>query len=91
VISVPAPANAGGYLQRAGVARDGQGNWLVNGAPLDDNRTYQMAVNDFLLSGREQNLGFFSSVNPEVRAQCVEGSDIRRIFKDYLAGRHPRR
>lgn len=81
----------GGYLQRAGVARDGQGNWLVNGAPLDDNRTYQMAVNDFLLSGREQNLGFFSAANPEVRAQCVEGSDIRRIFKDYLAGRHPRR
>ena len=79
---------SGGYLQRANVSRSGQGEWLISGAPLDDNRSYRLAINDFLLSGREQNLGFLSPANPKIRAQCREQSDIRLIFRDYLAGRY---
>lgn len=80
----------GGYLQSAGVGRDGQGEWLINGTPLDNGRTYRMAVNDFLLSGREQDLGFLSSANPEVRSDCLDQSDLRRLFADYLAQRFGR-
>ncbi|MDD3620409.1 MAG: bifunctional metallophosphatase/5'-nucleotidase [Desulfobulbaceae bacterium] len=82
---------SGGFLQAAGAVRDGQGAWLINGEPLDDNRTYRAAVNDFLLSGREGNLAFFSQSSPLVQSQCIEQSDMRRVFGDYLArqyGRH---
>lgn len=80
---------SGGFLQTSGVLRNRQGEWLINGSLLDDSRIYRTVTNDFLLSGREQNLGFFSAADPKVRAECLEQSDIRRIFSDYLASRYP--
>jgi 5'-nucleotidase len=75
----------GGYLQTVGVSRDERQGWLVNNSPLDDGRAYRLAVNDFLLSGREENLGFFSANNPQVQASCQERSDIRLVLREYLA------
>ena len=79
----------GGYLQTVGISRDEQKGWLVNDAPLDSKRKYKVAVNDFLLSGREENLGFFSAKNPQVKASCQERSDIRLVLKAYLARCYP--
>lgn len=73
----------GGFLQTAGVTRSEAG-WEVNGKPLDEARTYRVSLNDFLLTGREQNLGFFSDKTPGVRATCGENSDIRFVFRDHL-------
>ena len=42
------------YLQLANVTRNvGGDGWLVNGAALDVGRSYSVAINDFLLTGRE--------------------------------------
>ena len=79
----------GGYLQTVGVRRDEQKGWLVNEVPLNSKRTYKVATNDFLLSGREENLEFFSAKNPQVKASCQEKSDIRLILKEYLARCYP--
>ncbi|MCL7488101.1 MAG: bifunctional metallophosphatase/5'-nucleotidase [Desulfobulbaceae bacterium] len=74
----------GGFLQTAGVVQDREHGWLINGKPIDPGRSYSVAVNDFLLSGREQNFGFFSAGNPAVQARCQEQSDIRFAVKRYL-------
>jgi len=79
----------GGFLQTANVTRDAQQGWLIRNQLLDDNHLYTVATNDFLLSGREQNLGFFSMAAPGVHATCAEDSDIRFVFKDYLVGKYP--
>jgi len=77
----------GGFLQGAGVTRDEDG-WRVNGEPLSDGRAYRVATNDFLLSGKEQGLGFFSDKNPGVRSTCGENSDVRFVFRDHLRKRY---
>jgi 5'-nucleotidase/UDP-sugar diphosphatase len=70
-----ANAGTGGYLQTANVTFAGQ--WLVNGAPLDPNRTYQVAINDFLLTGKEIKLDFLTRDKVEVAG---EHGDIRKAF-----------
>ena len=52
---------SGGYLQSQGLSRTAAGQWLVNGSPLDPQRRYRVAINDFLLSGREQGLELLGS------------------------------
>ena len=47
----------GGFLQHARIEHI-DGGWTVGGAPLDDAARYRVAVPDFLITGREQNLGF---------------------------------
>ncbi|HBI16204.1 MAG TPA: bifunctional metallophosphatase/5'-nucleotidase [Desulfobulbaceae bacterium] len=79
----------GGYLQTVGVSREEKQGWLVNNSPLEGKRFYKVAVNDFLLSGREENLGFFSVTNPKVKASCQERSDIRMVLKEHLARSYP--
>jgi 5'-nucleotidase len=65
------------------VTRDDAG-WWVNGKPLLDGSTYKVAINDFLISGKEQGLSFFSDRNSGVRVTCMENSDIRFVFRDHL-------
>jgi 5'-nucleotidase len=67
----------GGYLQTAGVTRDeAAGVWVINGTPLDAERTYVIAINDFLLTGREQGLDFLNRENPEIKVLQQHG-DVR--------------
>jgi 5'-nucleotidase/UDP-sugar diphosphatase len=77
----------GGFLQYSGVTRTGAG-WLINGEPLADGGIYKAAVNDFLVSGKESGLEFFSDRNPGVRVTCPENGDIRFLFRDYLQKRY---
>lgn len=65
----------GGYLQTAKAQRSGN-NWLINGAAIDPNRTYKVAINDFLMSGRESGLEYLKLDNPEAK-QLGEHEDIR--------------
>jgi 5'-nucleotidase / UDP-sugar diphosphatase len=66
----------GGYLQTANVSQDESGQWLIQNEPLDLNRTYRVAINDFLISGREQGLSFFTLEAPGVEL-IAESDDIR--------------
>src|SRR6185503_6037798 len=65
----------GGFLQTAGVDRDPSG-WRVNGEPLAA-RGYRVAIAEYLLSGREQGLGYLTDRTPGLRADCERKSDIR--------------
>ena len=58
---------SGGYLQSQGLSRTAAGRWLVNGSPLDPQRRYRVAINDFLLSGREQGLALLGSEAPQLQ------------------------
>ena len=73
----------GGYLQTAGVSRDPSDEWKVDGDALDPAGRYLVAMNDFLLSGREAKLEFLTRDHPEVTVVGEHG-DIRRAFIEQL-------
>ena len=78
-----ANVGTGGYLQRSGIDRTASG-WTVDGAPLDPAATYTIAVNDFLVSGRETGLGFFNlETNADLERVGTHG-DVRRALIDEL-------
>lgn len=67
----------GGYLQTANVIQDSASRqWLIQGQPLDPTRIYRVAINDFLISGREIGLDYLTLDAPGV-ALVSEGEDIR--------------
>lgn len=75
---------SGGFLQTTGVAQAEDGAWLVGGEPLDDARVYRVAVNDFLVSGRERGLDFFDAeANPNVTV-VARHRDVRMALIDEL-------
>ena len=77
----------GGYLHAWGAKRDGNA-WLIQGKPIDPARRYAVALNDFLLSGGETNLGFLTRANPQVH-DAVELRDVRKAMIDDLARAYP--
>ncbi len=50
----------GGFLHLANVARRADGNWLVGGKVLEENKGYRVVMSDFFLTGKEANLGFLT-------------------------------
>jgi len=77
---------AGGYLQTANADFDsGTGNGSINGEPLDRERDYIVAINDFLLTGFETGLDFLIADNPDLTIlEDVPEVDIRQSFMDEL-------
>ena len=84
----------GGFLQWAGIERlqgtqsiGGRSDWSVAGAPLDDARTYEVALTDFLLTGREAGLGYLTPDHPDL---TVLGGrdDIRKAVITELRRRY---
>ncbi len=65
----------GGYLQTANITGV-PGTWKINGQPLDPNKTYKIAMSDFLLTGGEHNLEFLTRQNPEL-GTVTNGKDVR--------------
>jgi 5'-nucleotidase len=78
----------GGFLQYAGISQDGQGGWRVGGAPLAPERTYRIAFNDFLLSGREAGLGFLVP-GPDLKVLGEHG-DVRKALIAELERHYPK-
>lgn len=56
---------SGGYLQYYGLEQT-QSGYKVRNALIDDNKVYKAVVSDYLLSGMEQNFGFFTKDNPGI-------------------------
>lgn len=72
-------ANRGtsGYLQTANVSKKlNLTTWLIKGEPLDPSRKYRVAINEFLLSGKEKNLEFLNFNQNSVRL-IARRRDIR--------------
>lgn len=69
----------GGYLQKAGVSKNKKGKWVINGKALDLQGTYTIAINDFLISGKEQGLEFLNKDNPDLQVLGSYG-DIRQAL-----------
>ena len=70
---------SGGYLQHGNITLDGE-RWMINGNPIVDDKTYRVAVNDFLASGKEAGLDFFSTQNKDITLANETGE-----FRDALA------
>jgi len=74
---------SGGYLQMANVSQTQDSNeWLVEENPLDTKKKYRVAINDFLMTGKEQGLGFLTFQDSRVERLSKEGDekDIRRAL-----------
>lgn len=83
---------AGGFLQWDKIARNADGKWFVSGDLLDEQKTYHVAMNDFLLTGLETGLEFLTQGNPDIivlyppRKKDPDDlrNDIRFVVIDYL-------
>ena len=74
----------GGYLQWYNIAySDATKSFTINNMPLDENKTYHIMVNDFLLSGNEGNLDFFTETNPFIsNIQTLNPADATDLRND---------
>jgi 5'-nucleotidase len=77
-----ANSGRGGYLQKAQVQWEATTKtWQIQGTPLQTDKTYGVAINDFLLSGREIGLEFLSRTHADLRVQETGNDpDIRKTF-----------
>lgn len=67
----------GGYLQTVNVSlKPNFTTWIIAGEPLDPSRNYRVAINDFLLSGKEKGLEFLNLNQKGVRL-IAQKRDIR--------------
>lgn len=83
----------GGYLQisEKAIYDAASGTWKLGGAAIDGNKTYRVALSDFLLTGGETNLDFLTNKNPELvklygaqTAVSNPQSDLRLAIVRYL-------
>ena len=59
--------NTGGFLQSEHVSYDTTSkSFAISNRPVDPLKTYRVALTDFLLSGKETNLGFLNEANPKI-------------------------
>jgi 5'-nucleotidase/UDP-sugar diphosphatase len=77
----------GGYLNTWGVARAGD-RWLVQGKPLSPSVRYTVAMPEFLMTGRETNLGFLTRAHPLI-GQVKDLRDIRQALITELSTTFP--
>ena len=79
-------ANQGtsGYLQTANVSKKlNLTAWLIKGEPLDPSRNYTVAINEFLISGKQKNLEFLNFNHHSVRL-IARRRDIRLAVIEQL-------
>ncbi|NEP02482.1 MAG: bifunctional metallophosphatase/5'-nucleotidase [Symploca sp. SIO2E9] len=75
---------SGGYLLTGNVSLNSENNsWMINGQALDPNLSYPVAINDFLLTGKEIGLDFLTFDNPDVELIAEKG-DIRFAVIDLI-------
>jgi 2',3'-cyclic-nucleotide 2'-phosphodiesterase (5'-nucleotidase family) len=68
----------GGYLQLWQLTQS-DGKWLVNGAPIDPQKTYRVVMSDFLLTGAEQNMGFLKADITNAATGATNNPDVLKI------------
>lgn len=78
---------SGGFLHVDRATRTAEG-WAIAGMPIQPDAQYRVAMPEYLLSGNEQRLAFFSRDNPSVH-DVETLSDIRVGLIQALAARFP--
>jgi 5'-nucleotidase len=78
---------SGGFLQTDGVREEG-GIWFLNEGAILPDEVYRVAVNDFLVSGREANLEFLTLDSPNAK-QVDRHGDIRFAVIDEMKRQYP--
>jgi 5'-nucleotidase len=74
----------GGFLQTANVSKKPDiGTWMINGEPLEQQKKYRVAINDFLMSGKEQGLEFLNFQHKDVKL-IYQMRDLRFVVIDRL-------
>jgi 2',3'-cyclic-nucleotide 2'-phosphodiesterase (5'-nucleotidase family) len=85
--------NDGGYLQIDRASYDASHQtWMVNDKPLDNKKTYRVALSDYLLTGLEKNFGFLKPGatgllkvhEPDTANKGDVRNDIRMALNVYL-------
>jgi len=82
--------NEGAFLQYSeNVTRTKTKEWLLNNKPIVLTSGYRVAINNFLLKGKENNLSFLNPAKGYVKkiqepAPASKENDIRRIVIDYI-------
>ncbi len=87
--------NTGGFLQSEQVVFDKTTkSFAINNQAVNPSKTYRVAVTDFLLSGKETNLGFLNETNPGIvkvypaeTAATNPQSDIRTAIIMFLGSK----
>jgi 5'-nucleotidase len=85
LLTARANTGIGGFLHAFGARVDGD-RILVGGAPIDPARRYTVVTTDFLLTGRETRLGFFSETNPGITGRR-DLRDVRMPLIEELRAR----
>lgn len=76
---------SGGYVQSAHTGKAADGTWQINGAAIDPDKRYKVAMLDFLLSGKESNLAYLTTTNPDLGVlNDGKGNDIRQLVINQL-------
>jgi 5'-nucleotidase/UDP-sugar diphosphatase len=76
---------SGAFLQTANITSKAEGAqhlWLIGSHELDPNADYHVAINDYLLEGRETGLEFLGSLKDSAGRRRI--GDWRKVVGDYL-------
>jgi 5'-nucleotidase len=79
-------AGRGGFLQRTSVEGSAAAGWTINGARLDPERTYRVAISDYLITGAEVGVEFLKRDTPGLTV-VGERKDIRQALIDEMKAR----
>ncbi|MCY7357449.1 MAG: 5'-nucleotidase C-terminal domain-containing protein, partial [Rudanella sp.] len=80
----------GGYLQTDGATYNEEAQaWLINGKPLLTDRDYEVAITDFLMTGKEFGMSYLTPANGGVKTTVNPPAgdprtDIRKVLIGYL-------
>jgi len=74
----------GGYLQTANVRLNKDGSkWKINGKKLKSGKKYNVAISDYLLTGKESGLDYLTEENKNITDIRNHG-DIRKALIEQL-------
>ena len=78
--------DSGGYFQITGNVVNTDGIYLLNGAPIDENTTYEAVLPEFLSLGLEEHLDFMDeeASYSTITGGPVSNLDIRNLLIEYL-------
>jgi hypothetical protein len=73
-------SGVGGFLHLSESLTKTNNTWQLAGVPIESNKTYRIALTEFLLTGKEANLDFLSPANPgitKIHPDATSSADAR--------------
>ena len=85
---------SGGYLQYyPPIINGGEKGWTIAGNPIEEDRVYTVTLTEYLMTGKEKNLGFLHEKNPDLHIVYSPNkqdnqdirNDIRQVWMRFLS------